>query len=40
MKSPHRESETKEGLHKAIDRIHGKGQDYDPGANRKDVGVK
>lgn len=38
-KSPQRESETEEGLHKAIDRVHGD-EPFDPSQNRKDVGVK
>ena len=38
-KSPQRASETKEGLYKAIDRVHGD-EPFDPSHNRKDVGVK
>lgn len=39
-KSPQRASETKEGLHRAIDRVHGEREPFDPSHNRKDVGVK
>ena len=35
--NPSRASETKEGLHKAIDRAHGEGE---PRYDRRDVGVK
>ena len=37
MESPRRESETREGLHKAIDQAHGEGESRD---DQRDVGVK
>ena len=37
MENPSRASETKEGLHKAIDRAHGEGESRN---DRRDVGVK
>ena len=37
MENPSRASETKEGLHKAIDKAHGEGVSRN---DRKDVGVK
>ena len=40
MENPQRESETKEGLHKAIDRAHGEREPSNPWDRRKDVGVK
>ena len=40
MKNPPRDSETKEGLHKAIDRVHGEREPFSPWIKRKDVGVK
>ena len=40
IENPQRTSETKEGLHKAIDRAHGEKVAFDPKDNRKDIGVK
>ena len=40
MENPQRESETKEGLHMAIDRAHGEREPFNPWDRRKDVGVK
>ena len=40
VKNPPRDSETREGLYKAIDRVHGEGEPFSPWIKRKDVGVK
>ena len=37
MENPQRESETREGLHKAIDQAHGEGESRN---DRRDVGIK
>ena len=40
VENPPRQSETKEGLHRAIDRAHGEEAALNPKENRRDVGVK
>jgi hypothetical protein len=40
VENPLRQSETKEGLHRAIDRVHGEEVAFNPKENRRDVGVK
>ena len=40
MENRQRENETKEDLHKAIDRAHGEREPFNPWDRRKDVGVK
>ena len=40
IENPSRETETKEGLHKALDRAHWDKELSDPGDRRKDIGVK